>query len=323
MSEPYFSIIIPVYNSQNYLSFTLDSLIAQTFKDFEVILVNDGSTDSSLEIMQNYSNADKRFKIFNQLNQERSIARNNGIRLSKGVYILFLDSDDTYYPEALQYFYVAALENYEVIYGDVNYNKFRKKPSNAKPQLNNYFKLFKKMEANILSFCIKKSFLMLHPIWFPAGRSYGEDIYFMRLVLLFKPRLKYINKFTANIRLHDNNSSKDPFNLLINSRELYIEIFRYINKNNLKIDKVILNNLKIGEINQLQSLGILLLFNKINYAKKIIFYNYKHYPSLISIKNHIRTLLCFIFYRSPFKNCFFVRVLIFGKYVFYRNSALK
>ena len=87
---PKFSIIIPVYNVEKYIKKCLDSVVNQTVKDYEVILINDGSTDNSMEIAKKYS-----FKIINQKNQGQSAARNHGIKEAKGDYIVFLDSDDT------------------------------------------------------------------------------------------------------------------------------------------------------------------------------------------------------------------------------------
>lgn len=86
---PKFSIIIPVYNVEKYIKECLDSVLNQTYKDYEVIVVNDGTKDNSIEIAKEYP-----FKIINQKNQGLSVARNTGVKHAKGEYILFLDSDD-------------------------------------------------------------------------------------------------------------------------------------------------------------------------------------------------------------------------------------
>ena len=91
---PKFSIIIPVYNVEEYLKECLESIINQSFKDFEVICVNDGSTDNSLEILQKYAENDERFKVLNQENQGQGVARNNALNIANGEYILFVDPDD-------------------------------------------------------------------------------------------------------------------------------------------------------------------------------------------------------------------------------------
>ncbi len=88
------SVIIPVYNVEMYLRECLDSILNQTFSDFEIICVNDGATDSSLQILNEYARTDKRITVVNQKNSGPSVSRNKGIQLAKGEYIAFIDSDD-------------------------------------------------------------------------------------------------------------------------------------------------------------------------------------------------------------------------------------
>ena len=88
------SVIVPVYNAENYLRKCLNSIINQSLKDIEIICVNDGSTDNSLEILETYSSEDSRIVIYNQENQGPAKAREIGISISKGEYIGFVDSDD-------------------------------------------------------------------------------------------------------------------------------------------------------------------------------------------------------------------------------------
>lgn len=88
------SIIIPVYNTSQYLPECLDSLINQTLKDIEIICIDDGSNDSSPEILNKYAKKDDRIKVIQQKNQGQSVARNRGLLEAKGEYVGFLDSDD-------------------------------------------------------------------------------------------------------------------------------------------------------------------------------------------------------------------------------------
>ena len=88
------SIIVPVYNVEEYLEECLESIQHQTYTDIEVILVNDGSTDGSREICERYCEKDIRFRLINQENQGQSVARNRGFKESIGQYIMFVDSDD-------------------------------------------------------------------------------------------------------------------------------------------------------------------------------------------------------------------------------------
>ena len=88
------SIIVPIYNEENTLERCLNSLHKQTFSDYEVLLINDGSTDSSLEICEKYEKLDERFKIFSRENAGPSAARNLGIDRASGEFIYFVDADD-------------------------------------------------------------------------------------------------------------------------------------------------------------------------------------------------------------------------------------
>lgn len=93
-SEPLISIIVPCYNAEKQINRCLNSVLAQSFKDFELIIVDDGSNDKSAEVLFQYSASDSRIKIFTQTNQGPSAARNLGITKSTGAYILFIDIDD-------------------------------------------------------------------------------------------------------------------------------------------------------------------------------------------------------------------------------------
>lgn len=88
------SVIIPVFNVEKYLGRCLDSVINQTYRNIEIILVNDGSTDKSLDICRQYGTSDSRIKIFEETNQGLSVARNTGIENATGEYLVFVDSDD-------------------------------------------------------------------------------------------------------------------------------------------------------------------------------------------------------------------------------------
>lgn len=97
------SIIIPVYNVEDYLEKCLDSVINQTYKNLEIILIDDGSTDTSGKICDQYALQDKRIKVVHQKNGGVSVARNAGLSLVKGKYLTFIDSDDYVHPEYLEY----------------------------------------------------------------------------------------------------------------------------------------------------------------------------------------------------------------------------
>lgn len=105
------SVIVPVYNSEKYLARCLDSIICQTLKDIEIICINDGSKDNSLEILNKYAEKDARIKIINQENQGVSATRNAGVQASKGDFIGFVDSDDWIEEKFFENLYNAVIDN--------------------------------------------------------------------------------------------------------------------------------------------------------------------------------------------------------------------
>lgn len=88
------SIIIPIYNCENYIKKCLDSLINQTYKNIEIICINDGSLDNTYEVLKKIGKTDKRIKIINKINEGVSVARNTGLKVASGEYIMFVDADD-------------------------------------------------------------------------------------------------------------------------------------------------------------------------------------------------------------------------------------
>ncbi len=97
---PSVSVVIPLYNKEHYIAEAIDSVLAQTVRDFELIIVNDGSKDSGPEIVNNYD--DQRIHLINQKNQGVSVARNCGISVAKAEIVAFLDADDVWYPDFLE-----------------------------------------------------------------------------------------------------------------------------------------------------------------------------------------------------------------------------
>lgn len=96
------SVIVPIYNVERYLCRALDSILCQTHKDWEAILVDDGSTDSSGTIAENYAAKDQRFKVIHKENGGLSDARNAGLQHSSGEFLLFLDADDFLHPQLME-----------------------------------------------------------------------------------------------------------------------------------------------------------------------------------------------------------------------------
>lgn len=108
---PKVSIIVPVYNVEKYLRECLDSILDQTFKDFELILIDDGSKDKSGEICDEYAKVHSNITVVHQKNQGQAAARNNGVKISEADWIMFVDSDDVIHPDLLHFLYKAVTES--------------------------------------------------------------------------------------------------------------------------------------------------------------------------------------------------------------------
>ena len=101
-TNPKISVIMPIYNTATFLPCAIESVLNQTFGDFEVICINDGSTDNSLKILNQFAQKDLRIKIINQKNQGQAIARNKGLDMAIGEYIFFIDSDDSIHEQTFE-----------------------------------------------------------------------------------------------------------------------------------------------------------------------------------------------------------------------------
>ncbi|GAH83893.1 unnamed protein product, partial [marine sediment metagenome] len=123
------SVIIPTYNRADMVGRAIQSVINQTYQDFEIIIIDDASTDNTREVAREFQEREKRIKYFkHEINKGGGAARNTGIKNSKGEYIAFLDSDDEWYPEKLEKqieIFNKNDENLGVVYSGVFYIDFR------------------------------------------------------------------------------------------------------------------------------------------------------------------------------------------------------
>ncbi len=183
------SVVIPVYNTENYLEETLQCLENQTLKEIEIVCVNDGSSDSSLQILRSHANVDSRIKIIDQKNQGVSVARNNGVKCSKGKYIMFADSDDLLPPYACEKAFECA-EKYKsdvVMLGNICFTDGEKIDLNSfiydeskiefytRDKSQNPYYALKVEMTSIWNKIWKRSWLIDNDIWFKKGITRGED----------------------------------------------------------------------------------------------------------------------------------------------------
>lgn len=178
------SVIVPVYKVEEFLPQCLDSILAQTLTELEIICVNDGSPDNSLKILEEYAKKDKRIVIINQKNAGLSSARNTGIKAATGEYIGFVDSDDWIEPDFYHNLYQAAKEHNADIVGTGFYSvKNNKKKlsyfvTETKTALTpeEKFKIFKMPKHNFVwNKIYKKDMICKQDLFFPIGMTY-EDI---------------------------------------------------------------------------------------------------------------------------------------------------
>ena len=186
--QPKISIIIPIYNSEKYLHKCLDSVVNQTFKDIEIICVDDGSPDNSGMICDDYSQKDSRIKVIHQTNSGIGSARNRGLEIARGKYIQFLDADDSYQPNCCKEMY-NIMEKYTVDVGIYNTNIIYEYFSHLKDNDEKYFSpkfkefnnltpdMINKIDVNCWNKIFRKSFLDKNNIKFPEKLHY-EDVAF-------------------------------------------------------------------------------------------------------------------------------------------------
>ena len=193
MDDVFFSVIIPVYNVEDYLRECVQSVLSQDFASYEIILVDDGSTDGSGQLCDEFAKTDFRVQAVHQENQGQSAARNHGLQIASGKYILFLDSDD-FYPQnfLLRQIYSASRDRDMVCFNYVRYTGRLLSPLITFPSSEDHAgeKLLLEMvrlNAFTSSPClkaVKRSLLLEHHICFEAGRICGEDIEWNARLLL-------------------------------------------------------------------------------------------------------------------------------------------
>lgn len=187
------SVIVPVFNTEKYLEKCLNSLINQTLQDIEIICINDGSTDKSADIIKKFANKDSRFKLINQENKKQGAARNTGMKIAKGEYIGFVDSDDWVDLEYYEKLYNAAKRhNFDIALG----TNVRVKKNINKKRLNitkekEYTSIQEKFDVNIqwknpcpTNKIYKRDLFLKHNITWPEG-VYCEDRIFTLKAVYF------------------------------------------------------------------------------------------------------------------------------------------
>ena len=234
MTTPYFSVVIPAYNVQNYIKQTLESVFNQTFTDFELIVVNDGSTDRTLDVIKGIN--DTRLRIINQDNGGECRARNRGMTEAAGHYLAFLDADDIWLPYHLQiarnffkhnpsaYWFASVPKGFT---GDVTYEMLNL-PVSADPLyvIKSYYD-----EVSILpsSTCILKSAIKEWDLFEPGMKSGGDRMGWLRFCMTSGDSLGLFPETTVYYRTQRPGAATDL------GRESYNERFVQVYLNSMTV----------------------------------------------------------------------------------------
>ena len=176
------SVILPIYNAANSLSRMIDSILAQTFFDFELLLINDGSTDCSHIICDEYAIKDSRIHVFHKLNAGVSAARQTGLEMAKGEYIIHADADDWVEPSMLEELYNKAIEeNADVVICDFytnngNTENYVKQQPDALDHISVLHGLFQHLHGSCWNKLVKRACYDKYGIKFTKGINHCEDL---------------------------------------------------------------------------------------------------------------------------------------------------
>ena len=226
---PKISVIIPVFNTDKYLGQCIESIINQTFKDIEIVCINDGSTDNSLKILEEYAQKDNRVRVISQENQGVSIARNRGIVEARGEYLIFVDSDDFLCNECLE----EAIENICTYDADilcfglnrvVNGNVIPREDCqylSELPTLENIPHFLQNAAAKLFD----SNFIKQNNILFPENIKTCEDGLFCLLCLYHNARFSYLDKCLYNYLIGREGSACTQQKTIVQTD---IEAFKYI-----------------------------------------------------------------------------------------------
>lgn len=244
------SVIVPIYNSAHFLRECLQSVLAQRIENFEIICINDGSRDNSLEILTEFAHKDNRIVIINQENQGVSAARNAGLEISKGEYIGFVDSDDCIAPDYFELFLKGAEE--DVISTGLNMTipLEKNKIYNKQGIQNVVYPIM--LRSDMLNSCCTKIFrseiIKKNHLRFPVGVSLGEDAHFILKYLQYAQTFKYIENPGYYYRENIESATRIVKNDIFFNRIFEVYDFDHKNEFLLKASQEEIQHLKIQRL---------------------------------------------------------------------------
>lgn len=227
------SIIVPIYNVEKYLSQCLDSIISQSYSNIEIILIDDGSSDNSSSILDEYKRIDSRIIILSKKNQGVSSARNAGLDVARGEFITFIDPDDWYCQDAIEYA-VNNISDHDVI--NFNYKRFYEDTGGISKnhfQYENLGTINIKYNLQSLGWAVwHKMFRrdIIGDIRFNTNVYFAEDLLFVWRILSQQPKVLMSNKTGLYYRIHTgsiSNKKKYDSSFQINAIEIIKEMRRF------------------------------------------------------------------------------------------------
>lgn len=230
------SVIVPIYNNEKYIERCLSSILNQTYRNLEIILVNDGSTDSSCEICESFREKDSRIKLINIENAGVSNARNVGLDNCTGEYVAFVDSDDFLHPQMYEIMMKANNDKYQMVVcnfkeGDdeeINCDKLIKVKSkilNFKKILKDSYYKERKVYISVWNKIIKRSLIGDHR--FNIKMRYGEDHIFMNYLYYYSKEVLIIDEPLYYYYRGNENSVCNVLNLESRMDQIYSYIYEY------------------------------------------------------------------------------------------------
>lgn len=200
MNKIIISVIVPVYKAESYLHRCVDSLLAQTFTNFEILLIDDGSPDKSGQICDEYAQQDKHIRVIHKRNGGVSSARQCGIENALGEYTIHVDPDDWVEPNMLECLYEKAKsENADMVICDFYVENgeermfVRQQPSDLKHETV-LRELFQHLHGSCCNKLIRRSCYQRYNVFFPLDLSYSEDLFVCCSLLLHDIKVAYLNK---------------------------------------------------------------------------------------------------------------------------------
>ncbi|HHX59491.1 MAG TPA: glycosyltransferase family 2 protein [Epulopiscium sp.] len=275
------SVIIPVYNIEDYITRCIESVLNQSYKNFELLLINDGSSDDSGFICDKFSNKDSRVKVFHQENKGVSAARNLGIHKAKGKWVAFVDGDDWIEENSLGKLIENSFSNsnLDILIAKSFINNGKKvgeehyvfSPSLVGQAYNGVTVAIDKgyMRGSVWGVIYNRHFLISNEILFPVGLRNGEDSIFFRLCILYAKGVGFSNVHFYNIFERDGSASRNW------SFERTFHMVNNVNYINNYISRHLVN-LSSDHLN---------LLDRLKYSTVSNIYNSLYYS--FSIKNYI------------------------------------